>query len=278
MSDAPDLSHIDFTEDFSRVIARARAKAGGYVLKDGEDAPTPEDRYAAHDQKMAVLIERVTAKVGRAEDYPLPEPAAARAPSAAETRLGWYIPSRHVGDTLENFRPVTPSQTAALEATRAWVDSVKQGEGGALALVGGVGTGKSHLLYAAVREVNLAGIHAAAARWYDLANLFKRAKFGGSEDYDGAVRERDRFTGAKAFGIDEIRPTSGTDYDVTELAHLMTGAYERMQGVIVTSNFADESLTRIIGMAATSRLTMLTIEGPDMRQPENKRKHLRVVA
>lgn len=269
----PDLTGIDFDEPFERVLARAKAKAGGYEIVEGEP-PTEVQRLAGHDQKLAALIERVTAKVGPATNYPAPTPERKAVISAAEVRLGWYVPERHKHDTLDNFRPITPSQRAALDATRAWVESVKGKEGGALALVGGVGTGKSHLLYAAVREVNMAGIPCAASRWYDLANLFKRAKFAGSDDHDGAVRERDRFTSAKAFAIDEIRPTSGTDYDGTELAHLMTGAYERMQGVIVTSNYADEKLTKIIGMAANSRLTSLVIEAPDMREPDNRRKYL----
>jgi DNA replication protein DnaC len=268
----PDLSGIDFDEPFERVIARVRARHGGYTLKEGESPD--EQRHAEYDQKLSALVERITSKVGRAADHPAPPPARKVASSAAEVRIGWYIRERHLHDTLHNYEPVTPSQRAALDATRAWVESVKQKQGGALALVGGVGTGKSHLLYAAVRALNEADINCAASRWYDLANLFKKAKFAGSDDYEGAVMLRDRFLNAKAFGIDEIRPTSGTDYDVTELAHLMTGAYERMQGVIVTSNYADENLTKIIGMAATSRLTSVVIEGPDMRQQDNKRRYL----
>lgn len=268
-----DLTGIDFDEPFEKVMARARAKAGGYTLEDGAP-PTEEQRLAGYDQKLAALVERITSKVGRAEDHEIPTPPRLVSKSAAQVRCDWYIPARHQHDTLDNFRPVTQSQRDALQATRDWVESVKQGQGGALALVGSVGTGKSHLLYAAAREVNEAGIHAAAAGWWDLADLFKRAKFAGSEDYDGAVAQRNRFIGAKAICIDEIRPTSGTEYDVTELSQLMTRAYREMQGVLVTSNAADEKLARIIGMAATSRLTQLVIEGPDMREPDNKRKYL----
>jgi hypothetical protein len=45
--------------------------------------------------------------------------------------------------------------------------------------------------------------------------------------------------------------------------------------VIVTSNFADEKLSKIIGLAASSRLTQVQVVGPDLRQPENR--HLRAI-
>lgn len=202
---------------------------------------------------------------------PAPPPTPTVSRSAVEVRLGWYLPPRHRDDTLESFRPLTASQATALEATRDWVASVIAGEGGALALIGGVGCGKSHLLYAAVRAVNEAGIHAAAGGWYDLADVLRQAKFGGAEDYTEARRLRDRYLAAKALAIDEIRPTSGTDYDTTELSQLMTRAYRERQGVLVTSNYADDRLARIIGLAAASRLTQVTVVGPDLRQPENRR-------
>lgn len=200
-----------------------------------------------------------------------PTPAPPTPTSAVQVRLGWYIPPRHREDTLENFVPLTESQATALQATRDWVASAIAGEGGALALVGCVGCGKSHLLHAAVRAVNEAGIHAAAGGWYDLADLLRRSKFGGTEDYTEARRGRDRFLAARALAIDEIRPTSGTEYDTTELSQLMTRAYRERQGVIVTSNYADERLGRIVGLAAASRLTQVVVDGPDLRQPENRR-------
>lgn len=206
---------------------------------------------------------------------PAREPAPPKQHDARLVRLGWYIPKRHEQDTLENFIPHTPSQKAALAATREWVESVRAGEGGALALTGGVGTGKSHLLYAAIRALNLAGVHAAAGGWYDIADLFRQAKYGHEDDVTEARVKKGRILGASALGIDEIRPTSGTDYDTTELSQLMTRAYREKQGVMVTSNHADEKLAKIIGLAAASRLAQVKVVGPDLRKPENR--HLRAI-
>ena len=206
-----------------------------------------------------------------------PEPPAEpkRTTNAVQVRLAWYIPPRHREDTFDTFRPVTQSQRDALEASRAWVDATIDGDGAALALVGGVGCGKSHLLYAAVRAVNEAGIHAAAYGWAELADVLRAAKFNNDvEEYTEAKAKRDRLYSAKAFGIDEIRPTSGSDFDGTELAQIMTRAYRNRQGVFVTSNYADDKLAAIVGLAAESRLTQLLVEGPDMRPPEAREKYL----
>lgn len=222
--------------------------------------------------EQRALLDRFLAKAATMPtDAPAAEPRPV--PSANAVRIGWYVPPRHVNDTFETYKAQTNSQRNALQAAREWVESVKRGDGGALALIGGVGTGKSHLLYAAVRAVNEAGIHCAAAGWYDLADLFRLAKFGHDEDVTEARIKKSRILGAAALAIDEIRPTSGTEYDTTELSQLMTRAYREKQGVFVTSNYADEKLSKIVGMAATSRLTQITVVGPDMRQPENR--HLR---
>ena len=206
---------------------------------------------------------------------PQPPAEPKRSSDPVQIRLGWYIPPRHWGDTLENFKPVTDSQRAALDATRQWVDATVAGEGAALALVGGVGCGKSHLMYAAIRAVNEAGVHAAAYGWAELADVLRAAKYVHDvEEYTEAKARRDRLYAAKSFGIDEIRPTSGSDFDGTELAQIMTRAYRNCQGVIVTSNYADSKLAGIIGLAAQSRLTQLTVVGPNLRPPEERARHL----
>lgn len=276
------IRSMDTTEEFGAVLGRARAKARGQAYDPDVHHPAAQSRAleervpASHEAGLAALTERFLDRAGRMPADLPPEPPRPTPRSAVDVRLSWYIPPRHQGDTLENFRPLTPEQETALRATRDWVESVKAGRGGALALIGSVGSGKSHLLYAAIRAVNLAGIHAAASGWYELADLFRRAKFGHPEDLTEARLEKGRYLAARALGIDEIRPTSGTEYDTTELSQLMTRAYRQCQGVIITSNFADEKLAGIIGLAAASRLTQVVVTGPDLRQPENRR-HLQAV-
>jgi DNA replication protein DnaC len=290
------IRSMDTDEDFGTVLGRARAKARGEIYKpeihDPQDAPTNiEGRVKPeHMAKLDELLDRFMARP-RTGGYSRPEPDRPAVPempremalAAINRRIGWYVPPRFQDKTLDNFTPHSESQRAALEMVREWVEMVKAGEGPTLALLGAVGTGKSHLLYAATRAVNEhidaanpSGIHMAAWGWYDLALMLKEAKYNpDAEVQTEAQRKRERLFAAKAFGIDEIRPTSGTDFDVTELSQLMVRAYSHKQGVIVTSNAVDRKLIEIIGQAAASRLTPIIVTGPDMRKPENR--HLRAV-
>lgn len=236
------------------------------------------ERHKSELEKISVdLAPKIAARIDewrrRSPDAPLqidPPRIESSALSATQVRLGWYIPPRHRNDTLKNFRPIDQSQYHALDAVREWVRLVRAGEAESLALVGPRGCGKSHLLYAAIRSLNLAEIHAAAFGWQDLADIRRDAKAGDEE----ARRQWSRFRAAGAFGIDEIRPTSGSEFDTTELSHLMVRAYRECQGVIVTSNAAGEGLEDIVGIAASSRLTEIVVVGPNMREPANRRKYL----
>jgi DNA replication protein DnaC len=245
-------------------------------MSDQEHLPAAERHQrhlerinAAYDPKIRSILDEWTARGSNAA-LPPEEPPPVN-PSARDVRIGWYIPRRHAVDTLDNFRALTDTQRLALQAVRDWIESVMRGDGGALALVGGVGCGKSHLLYAACRELNEAGIHCAASGWYDLADVFRQAKYGHDEDVTEARVKKSRILNAGALCIDEIRPTSGTDYDTTELSQLMTRAYRECQGIFVTSNYADTKLSAIVGLAASSRLTQVAVAGPDMRKPENRK-------
>lgn len=205
--------------------------------------------------------------------------------AAAQVRVGWYIPPRFRLAVLglcpspspqgrcecagiRHFVAITASQREAHAAASAWAEQAGTGDGVTLALVGSVGTGKSHLLYAAIRRANERNINAGAWGWYDLADHLRTA----AAERDPGLRQsaqdqRAKAHAVRAIGLDEIRPTSGTDYDGTALSNLMTRAYRECQDVIVTSNYADRQLAEIIGLAASSRLTQLVITGPDYRRP-----------
>ncbi len=168
---------------------------------------------------------------------------------------------------VQHYVPRSPSQAAALTAAIAWVDGARAGEGPMLLLVGPHGTGKSHLMYAAVRAANLTGVNCGAWGWYDLGLLLRDAKF--SRDEEGHVRarhERDRLFSCRAFGIDEIRPTASTEFDATELGQILTRAYRECQAVIATSNFSDRELEGIISTAAHDRFTVVRLSGESYRQ------------
>ncbi len=277
---APDTAEQAPTNDASRAkefqatLQRARLKARGIIPRNAtpEQAGDMTQRAAPDDQALSALLTRILSRAqSRPSEPDVPRPAPVQL-SAAEHRLRWYIPKRHWGNTLANYEPKNATQHDALRATTEWVASVEAGEGGALALVGAVGTGKSHLMYAAIRHLNERGVNAGAWGWYDLSLLMRQAKTRGEDEYPEAHQARGRLFTCQSFGLDEIRPTSGTEFDATELASLMTRAHREQQGVIVTSNYADRKLAEIIGLAALDRFTQVHLVGESYRG-----RHLRAL-
>ena len=148
-----------------------------------------------------------------------------------------------------------------------------------LALVGKQGTGKSHLLYAAVRELYAnrpddpkavleSGWKAPyVAPWYRLADHLRYGK-GGNDTVRDAQSERMALWAGRVVMLDEVRPTSGTNFDDTELAKFACHAYDNRVAVLITTNV--NPLSQVMGDAAASRFTEVVVNGPDWRNPKER--------
>lgn len=192
------------------------------------------------------------------------------------------IPPRFDGASFDTFRPKSASQVAAFTAVQEWANAANTQRGLMLALVGKQGTGKSHLLYSAFRQlrdvldrmdqkerVQKKIKYPFVAPWYSLAD---RLRYGMSVETEGGVRER---SGAEVRSllwesrivlIDEVRPTAGTSFDDTELAKFACHAYDSRVAVLITTNW--NPLSEVMGPAAASRFTQVVIDGPDHRQQQ----------
>jgi predicted ATPase len=161
----------------------------------------------------------------------------------------------------------------------AWLEAARSGRGEMLALIGKQGTGKSHLLYGAVRELYAtkpedpkAVIESRwcgpyVAPWYRLADELRYGK-GGNDTMRDAQGERMRLWGARTVMLDEVRPTSGTNFDDTELAKFACHAYDNRVAVLITTNV--NPLAEVMGEAAASRFTAVVVNGPDWRNPSER--------
>ena len=176
------------------------------------------------------------------------------------------IPKRFQAVTLDGYNARTQSQMMAASAVRAWIDSALDGQGPMLALAGSQGTGKSHLLYAAgiamgerVAVLRQEGYRQPLPRfepWYRLADQLRY-----SDEKDSI---RNSIYGSPIVMIDEVRPTSGTNFDDTELAKLACHAYDDRAAVLITTNV--HPLDKVMGPAAASRFRTVVVQGPDHRQ------------
>lgn len=188
------------------------------------------------------------------------------------------IPPRFQDVTFDGYRPQSRAQDEALGAVEGWLQELDSGP--LLALVGATGTGKSHLLYAAARNL-IATIEAMepkdrtdrgvaypfVAPWYSLSD---ELRYGRTDQTESGSREvsgsevRSRLWGRKIVLIDEIRRTSGSEFDDTELAKFACHAYDNRIAVLITTNWSP--LSEVMGPAAASRFAQVTITGPDGRR------------
>lgn len=211
----------------------------------------------------------VTAPTGRGEPFN---------PAFTSSLADSMLPARFRRVSFDAYSPVTASQSEALLAVQAWLASVDSGP--MLALVGKQGTGKSHLLYAAARRLieetermdakeraQKRAQYPMVAPWYRLSD---ELRYGKSVETEAGGRTVDshevrrNLWGRRIVMLDEIRPTSGTGFDDTELAKFACHAYDDRIAVLITTNY--HPLAAVMGDAAASRFTQIVIDGPDARQ------------
>jgi hypothetical protein len=188
------------------------------------------------------------------------------------------IPSRFANVSFDTYRRETASQQEAFTAVHAWLENLPAGP--MLALVGKQGTGKSHLLYSAAsglkavidgmdpRDRMQGGVqYPFVAPWYSLADQLRYGRTiqteAGSRQKDGH-EVRAELWSRKVVMLDEVRPTSGTNFDDSELAKFACHAYDNRVAVLITTNV--HPLADVMGAAAASRFLQIVIDGPDARQ------------
>lgn len=237
----------------ARKIREAKAARGEATnLRSAVEARVAEALKDAPRSESGAL-ERIPA-------LPLPMTEASR-----EILRRGMISARFQAATLDSYEPSTRAQSAALGYVRAWLERAKAGEGAMLALIGPQGTGKSHLLYGAGNALLDAGLRLYGRPWYRLAD---ELRYGGTHPVTNrAIEAADVRAALWDFPIvllDEVRPTASTAFDDTELAKFSCHAYDNKLAVLVTSNVWP--LENVMGPAAASRYTQITIDGPDRRQ------------
>lgn len=196
-----------------------------------------------------------------AEDRKAQQDAADR-----ESRRATMVPSHFRSASFATFAADTEPLAKAKRATERWVAAVLDGKSPMLALVGEVGTGKSHLLYAAANALIDRGHPLYAHPWYRMATALR---YGAGKPFANAGRKdayeiREDWWGAKIVMLDEVRPTANTAFDDTELAMFACHAYDSDIPVLLTTNVYP--LADVVGPAAASRFFSLVVTGEDKRQ------------
>jgi DNA replication protein DnaC len=169
--------------------------------------------------------------------------------------------------SIAYYQPRNATQVAAVAGIQKWIADVAEGKAAMLALIGPTGIGKSHLLYAAAwalfEQTKLVPL---CLRWYTFADELRYGR--GSRDERGNPKTpahecRREWHAARCCLIDDVRPTSGTELDATELAKYALHAYDDNISVMLTTNAA--SLEDVMGSAPANRFRRIIVVGDSLR-------------
>ena len=168
-----------------------------------------------------------------------------------------------VGGVGERFRSrsfatfqETPATKAAVTACKRFCDEVKNNpKAHGLMLMGGYGTGKTHLAVAILRETAEAGIPGMFVVVPDLLGKM-RASFDrkdGKADELVTTAKNARLLVLDDLGAENPRPW------VVELVYvLINHRYEHMLPTVITTNYSGKELEAVFGRRIMSRLAEMT--------------------
>lgn len=157
--------------------------------------------------------------------------------------------------------------TAAVEDMGKGYPVVREGR--SLLILGGIGTGKTHQVYGAMRALSVAGV---VCRWRVVTAADMFAALRPRHGVDGE-EYFEQLTGCSVLAIDDLGAYKGSEWTEEVLFRLIDQRYRHGKPMVVTSNLLPEQFTGVLGARVTSRLgemcTQIPMTGPDRRRQPN---------
>jgi len=164
------------------------------------------------------------------------------------------IPPRFQYATFDTYQAITDEQKRVLDICRHYVAEFDQvlEKGKALILCGSVGTGKTHLGMAAVRE-------SAAKSYRSYYSTIMQMIRAIRETYKPAAEQSEqdlinRFVGYDLLVLDELGVQLGTESERLLLFEVIDGRYMNVKPTMLVSNLNLRDLTKYLGERALDRM------------------------
>jgi DNA replication protein DnaC len=164
------------------------------------------------------------------------------------------IPARFRERTLDGYRCENRGQRTAVGVCRRFAEDFEgQCErGSSLVLVGGAGTGKTHLACAVASAV--ISSHQAAARFVTVSDMLRSIK----ETYrrDATANESDvirSYVDCDLLVLDEIGVQVGSEHEKLLLFEVLNGRYQALKPSILISNLPPDELETFLGTRVMDR-------------------------
>lgn len=165
------------------------------------------------------------------------------------------IGERYLAESFDTFVCRSEGEKAFLESMRLFSRSVQSRKFATVKLLGKVGTGKTHLAAAVLRECG------GTYRVIDsICNEVREAeRFDVKDDIERVIR---RYANASFLVLDEIGRSQYPEREKYILYRIINGRYEKRLPTLLISNFDKMKFAEFVGAATTDRLneSCLTFE------------------
>ena len=157
-------------------------------------------------------------------------------------------PARYWNESIDTYRTETEAQAKALSATRDFINAVDCGAFCSLIFIGTVGTGKTHLALAIIRECG--GMYRLSP---NIVEELRRAKSFTAKESEAEILEN--YGNARLLVIDEIGRGVAAAEEQYMLYQIINERYNRRKPTILISNQTKKDFLNYVGIAAADRLT-----------------------
>ena len=231
---------------------------------DDRTEPANCDLHGAFDQRVTMLgTHAYRSRCPECAEETRAAAAAKQADQAArdremrldELRRDSQIPLRYQDSTLDAYRAANPSQKRVLAVCERYAAGwqTQWEEGRSLVLVGGPGTGKTHLacgIGLAVMASHLVNVRfsTATSMLRDIRSTYQR-----SSERSEAVAVAD-YTTCDLLILDEIGVQLGSEYEKTVMFDVMNERYQAVLPTILISNLSAQELEEYLGQRVMDRM------------------------